>query len=89
MGGYFFLNDAYGSHEDDANADRWTQVSGHSREKDHTAHTGEDSTSLLDIEAMVGREDQRNRSKLEIENCPAERNPQREEKNHGLGNEHI
>lgn len=39
------------------------------------AHTGEDSASLLDIEAMVGREDQRNRGKLEIEDRPAERNP--------------
>lgn len=53
------------------------------------AHTGEDSASLLDIKAMVGREDQRNRSKLEVENCPAERNPKGEEKNHGFGNEHI
>ena len=39
------------------------------------AHTGEDSASLLDIEAMVGREDQRNRGKLEREDRPAERNP--------------
>ena len=59
------------------------------RHKEGGAHTSEDSTRLLGIEAMVSLEDEWNRAELKIKNSPAERGPEGKEEDDRLSEKHI
>ncbi len=52
-------------------------------------HTSEGSADLLNVEAMVLFEDERHGAELEVQNSPTEGDPEGEEEDDWLGNEHI
>lgn len=59
-------------------------------DQDHTdAHRSENGACLLCIEVVVGTKNEWHRTELQVEDCPAERYPQREEEDHWLGEKHI
>lgn len=51
--------------------------------------TGEGRANLLDVEGVVLLEDEWHGAELEVQNSPAEGDPEGEEEDDRLGNEHI
>ena len=54
-----------------------------------SVHTGEDSSCLLDVEAVICLENHGDRAELEVKNSPAKRDPDGKGKYNRLSEEHV
>ena len=52
-------------------------------------HTCEYSAHLLNVEVVISAEDEWDGAELEVKGSPTEGHPEGEEKDNGLGDEHI
>jgi hypothetical protein len=54
-----------------------------------SARTGENGAGLLDVEPVVRPKDERDGAELQVEDGPAEGDPEGEEEDDGFGDEHV